>query len=137
MKKTRNNNRLDAFTLTELLVVLVIIGILVLIALPNMSSTVNDARATEAQINLNHLYEKQETYRMAKLRYASNIEELGFEQPVLIDAGGNAFYQYSIVDAGDNSFKAQAKASKDFDGDGQFNLWEIDNAKQLKEVVPD
>ena len=40
--------RLRAFSLPELLVVLVIIGILVLVALPNLMPLISRAKATEA-----------------------------------------------------------------------------------------
>lgn len=43
------NARINAFSLPELLVVLVIIGILVLAALPNLMPLISRAKATEAQ----------------------------------------------------------------------------------------
>ncbi len=43
------NARINAFSLPELLVVLVIIGILVLVALPNLMPLISRAKATEAQ----------------------------------------------------------------------------------------
>lgn len=46
MKRTIDKN---AFSLPELLVVLVIIGILVLVALPNLMPLISRAKATEAQ----------------------------------------------------------------------------------------
>ena len=43
------SKKLKAFTLTELLIVLVIIGILVLVALPNLMPMISKAKSTEAQ----------------------------------------------------------------------------------------
>ncbi len=45
-----------AFSLTELLVVLVIIGILVLVAMPNLMPLISRAKATEAQQQLTFLH---------------------------------------------------------------------------------
>ena len=50
---------LDAFSLPELLVVLVIIGILVLIALPNLMPLISRAKAAEAQQQLTFLHTLQ------------------------------------------------------------------------------
>lgn len=44
--------RLNAFSMSELLVVLVIIGILVLIALPNLMPLISKAKSVEAQQQL-------------------------------------------------------------------------------------
>ena len=38
---------------------------------------------------------------------------------------------------GENGFKAQAVSVVDFDKDGVFNVWEIDQDKNLKETVKD
>ena len=48
----RNRKNLPAFSLPELLVVLVIMGILVLIALPNLMPLISRAKSTEAQQQL-------------------------------------------------------------------------------------
>jgi type IV pilus assembly protein PilE len=41
------------------------------------------------------------------------------------------------VEATDRGFKAQAIAVVDFDKDGVFNVWEIDQDKNLRETVKD
>ena len=63
MKRTVSG-RLSAFSLPELLVVLVIIGILVLIALPNLMPLISRAKSTEAQQQLVflHTLEKNNFY---------------------------------------------------------------------------
>lgn len=48
-RNTFRGKALRAFLLTELLVVLVIIGILVLVAMPNLMPLISRAKATEAQ----------------------------------------------------------------------------------------
>jgi type IV pilus assembly protein PilE len=63
--------------------------------------------------------------------------ELGFEQEKLTKDGGNANYLIEVVEASSSTFKARATAVVDFDGDGVFNVWEIDENKKLIEVTKD
>lgn len=128
---------LRAFSLPELLVVLVIIGILVLIALPNLMPLISRAKATEAQQQLTYLHTLQKSHFYTCSRYSSSLDEIGFEQSRLVTAGGQANYRIEIVDASERSFRATATAVVDFDGDGVFNVWEIDQDKTLRETVKD
>jgi type IV pilus assembly protein PilE len=129
--------KLRAFTLTELLVVLVIVGILILLALPNLMPLISKAKSTEAKMQLKHLHSLEKSYFYEKSTYSANLEEIGFEQEKLVSEGGKANYKIEIVEAGTSGFKARATAVVDFDGDGTFNVWEIDHEKNLTEVTKD
>ena len=129
--------KLKAFTLTELLVVLVIIGILVLLALPSLMPLISKAKSTEAQLQLEHIHTLEKSYFYMHSKYSNSFTDIGFEQSKLVTQGGNANYQIDITDAGTNSFKAKATAIADFDGDGTFNVWEVDQDKNIKETIPD
>lgn len=137
MKNSIINKKLKAFTLTELLVVLVIVGILVLLALPNLMPLISKAKSTEAQLQLEAVHTFQKTYFYTHSKYSNSIEEIGFEQAKLTKDGGAANYLIEIIEATNNAFKAKATSVTDFDGDGVFNVWEIDQEKNLKEVVKD
>ena len=116
--------------------VLVIIGILVLIALPNLMPLISRAKSTEAQqLVFLHTLEKNNFYTYSK--YSASLEELGFEQQPLVTEGGHANYRIEIVEASERRFRATATAVVDFDGDGEYNVWEIDQDKNLKETVKD
>lgn len=128
---------LRAFSLPELLVVLVIIGILVLIALPNLMPLISRAKATEAQQQLTYLHSLEKSNFYTYSRYASSLEELGFEQSTLVPDGGSANYRIEIAEVSEHGFRATATAVVDFDGDGVYNVWEIDQDKTLKESVKD
>lgn len=137
MTVIQKNRKLKAFSLTELLIVLVIIGILVLIALPNLMPLISKARSTEAQQQLTFLHSLQKSYFYSNASYSSSLENIGFEQSILSSEGGNANYIISIIEADNSHFIAKATAIVDFDGDGIFNVWEINEQKKLIEVIKD
>ena len=129
--------RVPAFTLTEVLVVLIIIGILILLALPNLMPLITKAKSTEAKIQLQHVYTLEKNFFFEKSNYSRDFNEIAFEQQKLTSQGGQANYKIEITEATNNTFKARAIATVDFDGDGIFNVWQIDNDKNLSEVTPD
>lgn len=135
--KKSSSRHLPAFTLQELLIVLVIMGILILLALPNLMPLISKTKSMEAQINLKHVYTLQRSYFLQYSKYNASLEELGFEHEKTIEENGNANYRIQIVSAENGSFLARATALVDFDGDGQFNVWEIDQYEQLREVTKD
>lgn len=139
MKFKTHRARLKAYTLTEILVVLVIIGILVLLALPNLMPLITRAKSTEAKMQLQHVQTLQKNYFYERSRYSTDLEEIGFVQEKLTSEGndGKANYRIEIVQADNKGFLARATAVVDFDGDGTFNVWEIDQDKNLKEVTAD
>lgn len=128
---------LSAFTLSELLVVLIIIGILILIALPNLMPLISKAKSTEAQLQLEHVHTLQKSYFYMYSRYSDEFDQIGFEQEKLVTEGGNANYLIEIADSGPVFFTAKATAVVDFDGDGIYNVWQIDQDKNLMEIVKD
>ncbi len=129
--------KLKAFTLQELLVVLAIIGILILLALPNLLPLISKAKSTEAQIQLSHVYTLETNYFYLNSKYSNDFSEIGFEQAQLVTEGGKGNYKIEISSVSASGFVAQAKAVVDFDGDGIFNIWQIDEKNNLEEVVKD
>ncbi|WP_272149601.1 type IV pilin protein [Tenacibaculum aiptasiae] len=127
----------DAFNLQELLVVLVIIGILILIALPNLMPLITKAKKIEAQTQLKHIYNMQRDYFYMNSKYSNDLSAVDFIPPKTVNQGGTANYNYEIIQASNNSFKAKAVAITDFDRDGVLNIWEIDQDNNLVEVVKD
>lgn len=124
-----------AYSMTEILIVLCIIGIILLMVLPNQTSVISQAKAIEAQAMLNQVYGLQKSYFYRYSKYSGSLEELGFEQEITVDEGGQAVYRIEITESSNDSFVAQATSVSDLDGDGSFNTWEIDNKKVLTEVV--
>ncbi len=137
MKNQIKRATLKAFTLTELMVVLVIIGVLMLIALPVFDDLFGDAYSIEAQNQLKYLQSRQQTFYQKHFKYAADLNEIGYTVPKTIKENGDARYYYTIDQASENGFIARATAVADFDNDGNINVWEINQEGVLNEVTPD
>jgi type IV pilus assembly protein PilE len=126
-----------AYSLTEILVVLCVIGILVLLALPNLLPIITRAKTTEAKLQLAHLQELEQNYFYEHSKYSNDLTEVGFiQEPLTTESkDGRANYRITITSATNTTFTATATAVIDFNGNGTFDQWEIDQDKTLKEVT--
>ncbi len=130
-------NKLKAFNLQEMLLVLALIGILLLIALPNFLPLIAQTKAQEAKIQLKTISNMQTQYRYLNSKYSTDFTEINYEPPTTVTNGGTANYSYEIIESSISNFKARATAVVDFDGDGTFNIWEIDEKGSPKQIVKD
>lgn len=127
----------EGFSLTEILVVIVIIGILVLLALPQFTSVITQAKTTEAKIMLKHLHALQETFYYQHDRYGSALTDVGFEQKATLEEQGEARYRIEIDNASPQGYIARAVAVVDFDKDGVYNVWQVDQTGTIRQTVAD
>ena len=74
------------FTLIELMVVLVIIGVLAALIVPNVLDRADDARATAAKTDVNNLMQALKLYRLDNQRYPT--AEQGLKALVTKPTGG-------------------------------------------------
>ncbi|MCF6297761.1 MAG: prepilin-type N-terminal cleavage/methylation domain-containing protein [Flavobacteriaceae bacterium] len=135
--KQNGIRKVRAFTLNEMLMVMAIIGILLLLALPTFMPLISKTKAQEAKIQLKYISNLQTQYRYINSKYSMEFLEIDFEAPLTVNQGGTANYRYEIIKASNESYKARAEAIVDFDGDGIFNVWIIDENGNPKETVKD
>lgn len=135
--RRKEPKKLKAFSLTEILIVLAVIGILLMLYLPNQTAVIAKANAVEAKSHLKQIHGFQKSYFYENSRYSNSLDEIGYITEPTVNEGGGLKYSYEIVEAAGNSFVARATAVVDFNGNGQFNVWEINHEGQLKEVTKD
>lgn len=136
MKQT-SRHKLPAFNLQEMLIVLAIIGILLLIAMPKLMPLISKAKAIEAQAQLKQIHNMQILYSYSYSKFSGDFNEIDFEAPKTVKEGGTSNYEYAIISASGEGFKARATAITDFDRDGIFNVWEIDENGAPKQIIKD
>jgi prepilin-type N-terminal cleavage/methylation domain-containing protein len=100
-----HRDRRRGFTLIEIAVVLVLIGILSTMALFTYRMMINKARMTQAKSVLGHLAKTEASYFNDQGRYSDNVALLDFD-PVKYD-----YYEVSVVLLDDNAANYKGTAT--------------------------
>ena len=105
------------FTLVELMIVVVIIGILAAIAIPKFSGMIGKTKTVEAKQQLGTIISLEKTYFYSKNTHVAfaagaNCPEIGYEQP---DAPKRFNYSYATSDS-----TATAIELEDVNSDGDI-----------------
>ncbi len=91
----------------------------------------------EATKSLGKIYKLEIAYKEMFGHYTDNLYALVFIQDTLVTEGGKANYLVSLLEVTDTTFTAAAVSVVDFDGDGQFSQWMVDETGTIKEIVED
>ena len=91
--KNLRTRRVCGFTLMELLVVVLIVGILAAVALPQYQYIVNKSRFQQAVVFVDSLAKAQQVYRMANGSYATDITALDIALPADFNSSGGTSAQ--------------------------------------------
>ncbi len=100
----KNRNK-QAFALIELLVVVLIIGILAAIAVPQYRVAVAKSRAVELLSVAKTIAQAQEVYYLANNKYAISIDELDVDMPAGGEKGTNAYGKETFTYANGNIYR--------------------------------
>jgi len=114
--------RFHGFSLMEVMIVVVIIGILAALAYPNLEKYLKRARQTEAKTNLSAIYTAQKIYFSLHQSYVDDINELD------LSLAQGDLYTYTM-EASTSTFKAQAEGN--IDDDEALDIWTIEQNKIL------
>ena len=96
-----------------------------------------DKLKEEATKSLAKIYKLEMAYKEMFGHYTDNLYALVFIQDTLVTEGGKANYLVSLLEVTDITFTAAAVSVVDFEGDGQFSQWIVDETGTIKEIVED
>ena len=113
--------RFHGFSLMEVMIVVVIIGILAALAYPNLEKYLKRARQTEAKTNLSAIYTAQKIYFSLHQSYVDDINELD------LSLAQGDLYTFTM-EASKNTFKAEVEGNID---DDALDIWTIEQNKIL------
>ncbi len=139
MRGRYNNSK--GFTLIELMIVVVIIGVLAALAIPRFMMATVKSKQSEAKAILKQIYVNERTFRQQSLGNAyyapagaASATSPNALQDIWIEIQPHARYSYDVVVAA-GIFTATATAN--LDEDPVVDTWTIDDLGHLENTVND
>ena len=103
------------FTLIELMIAVVVVGILAAIAFPSFMDSIRKSRRSEAFTALNNVQQAQERFRSNNNAYTSNLTSSPTDSTTpglgLTSSTPSGYYTIAITNAGPNTYTITATAN--------------------------
>ena len=97
------------FTLLELLMVVIIVGVLASLALPQYSGFIEKARAAEATATIGAIKNAEALYKLESSNYSSSLTDLGMS--TVPTAGDAQYWTYGVAGTAGTSYAVTATRS--------------------------
>ena len=121
---------LNGFTLVEILIVVVIVGILAAIAIPTYYSYVKKGYATEAKTQLKSIVQAADMYYSERGEYPADIEEMENEGYLELKTSVKKKWEFEIaMDENDGGTCTATSTEEMPGGAGEILIYEIENGK--------
>jgi prepilin-type N-terminal cleavage/methylation domain-containing protein len=106
------------FTVTELVIVVAIIGLLATLAIPGFQNFIKKAKMVEAESALTEIKRLEERHFAEHLVYSNNLSTIGYTTPL-------RYYAITILlnGAGPPPFNYRITATADLDNDPDLDAW--------------
>ena len=110
MKK--NNRMLEGFTLVEILIVVVIIGILATVAIPTYFKYVERGYASDAKVQIKNILQNAELYRQETGEWPTDVETMIAEGYIELKRSILNKWEFTVqLEDGDNGTSGQLSAT--------------------------
>lgn len=93
-RKEGNEIRINAFTLIELLIVIVIIGILATLAVPQYNQMMDRTKFSKGWVDLNYIVKSEVQYYFENNHYTNDLRDLDASIPKFPDDYATAMFSY-------------------------------------------
>jgi type IV pilus assembly protein PilE len=137
-KAVRNRK---GFTLIELMIVVVIIGILAALAIPRFMTATTKAKQSEAKGVLKQVYTMQRTYFQQHGTYVAAADNAAAGWATIgVEIPAGAVYTYACTITGGGGAGAAtftATATANIDDDATNDVWQIDETGDLQNTTDD
>ena len=120
MRSRMGVNDSMGFTLVELMIVVMVLGILAALAIPAFQSYVKKAKSVEGEIALDEIKKLEEHYYADNSEYSASLPDIGF-----IPSAPLKYYTITIElnGAGPPPFLYQVTATANLDNDPDLDAW--------------